>query len=126
MSENRVLRKICGPKRDELIVGRRKLHNEELHNLYSSPRTYNRIFKLSRMIWAGNLARMREKRNSYRILVGKPESMRSLGRSRCRWEDNIKIELREIGWSNMDWIDVDKDINKCRAPVFTAMSIRVS
>jgi hypothetical protein len=92
--ENRVLRRIFGPKRDEVTGGWRQLHNEELHNLYSSPS------KL-RMRWTGQ-----EKMNAYGILVGNPEGKRPLGGPRCRWVDNIKMDLREIGWDNMDWIDL--------------------
>jgi hypothetical protein len=77
------------------------------------------------MIWARNLARMRENRSSYRILVGNPESMRSLGKPSRRWEDNIKIGLKEIGWSDMDWIDVTEDKDQWRVHMFTAMNIRV-
>jgi hypothetical protein len=88
-----VLRRIFGPKRDEVIGGWRKLHNEELHNLYCSP---IRIIKSRRMRWAGHVSRMREKRNAYRILVGKPEGNRPLGRPR-RWrKENIKMDLRKI------------------------------
>jgi hypothetical protein len=76
--------------------GWRKLHNEELHNLYSSP-SIIRMIKSRRMGLAGQVARMGEKRNAYRILVGKPEGKRPLGRSRRRWVDNIKMDLREIG-----------------------------
>jgi hypothetical protein len=86
--ENRVLRKIFGPKRDEVIRGWRKLHNEELHNLYYSP-SIIRIIKSRRMRWAGHVERMGEKRNACRILVGKTEGKRPLGRPRRRWEDNI-------------------------------------
>jgi hypothetical protein len=89
--ENRVLRRIFGPKRDEITGGWRKLHNEELHNLYSSPDI--RMIKTRRMRWAGRVARMREKRNPYRILVGNPEGKRPLGRPRRRWVDNIKWML---------------------------------
>jgi hypothetical protein len=88
--ENRVLRKIFGPKRDEVIGGWRKLHNEELHNLYCSP-SIIRIIKKSRIRWAGHLARMGENMNAYRILVGNPEGKRPLGRPRR------KMDLREIG-----------------------------
>jgi hypothetical protein len=77
--ENRVLRRIFGPKRDGVTGVWRKLHNEELHNLYSSP-SIIRIMKSRRMRWAGRVARMREKRNVYRLLVGKPEGKRPLGR----------------------------------------------
>jgi hypothetical protein len=90
--ENRVLRRIFGPKRDEVIGGWGKLH-EKLHNLYSS-RSIIRMIKLRCIRWAGHVARMGEKRNAYRILVGKPEEKRPLGRPRRRWADNIKTDLR--------------------------------
>jgi hypothetical protein len=95
-SLDRVLRRIFGPKRDDETGGWIKLHNEELHNLYSSP-SIIRVIKSRRMRWAGHVARMEEKRNAYRILVEKPEGKRPLRRPRCRWVDNIKIYLREIG-----------------------------
>jgi hypothetical protein len=88
--ENRVLRRVFGPKRDEVTGEWRKLHNEELNNLYSSP-SIARVFKSRRMRWAGHVARMGEERGVHRVLVGKPEGMRPLGRSRRRWEDNIKM-----------------------------------
>jgi hypothetical protein len=74
--------------------------NEELHNLYSPP-SIIRMIKSRKMRWAGNVARMEEKRNIYSLLVGKPEGKRLLGRLRCRWVDNIKMDLREIGWDSM-------------------------
>jgi hypothetical protein len=98
--ENRVLRRIFGPKRDEVMRDWRKLNNEELHNLYSSPNII-RMIKSRRMGWTGHEARMGEKRNAYRILVGKPEGKRELGRRR-RWTNSIKIDLREIGWDGLD------------------------
>jgi hypothetical protein len=85
--------------------GLRKLHNEELHNLYSSPNII-RMTKSRRMRCTGHVARMGEKRNAYRILVGKPEGKRSLGRPRRRWVNNITIDLREIGWGGIGWIDL--------------------
>jgi hypothetical protein len=91
-----VLRRIFGPKRDRVTGGWRKLHNEELHNLYSSP-SIIRIIKLKRMRWAGHVTRMREKRNVYRLFVGKPEGKKPLGTPRRRWKDNIKMDLLEIG-----------------------------
>jgi hypothetical protein len=94
--ENRVLRRIFGPKRDEVTGGWRKLHNEELHNLYSSS-SIIRMIKSRRMRSAGHVARMWEKRNAYRILVGNPEGKSPLGIPRRRWVDNIKVDLREIG-----------------------------
>jgi hypothetical protein len=123
--ENRVLRRILGPKRDEVIGGWRELHNEELHNSYSSP-SIIRMIKSRRMRWAGHVARMGEKRNVYRILVGKPEGKRPLGRARRRWEDNIKMDLREIGWGGMDWIELAQDRNQWRALVNMVMNLRVA
>jgi hypothetical protein len=92
-----VLRGIFGPKRDEVTGEWRKLHNGELHNLYSSPDIIRQI-KSRRMRWAGHVARMGEGRNVCRVLVGKPEGKRPLERSRRRWEDVIKMDLREIVW----------------------------
>jgi hypothetical protein len=102
-----VLRRIFGPKRDEVTGGFRKLHNEELHNLYSSP-SLIRMIKSRKMRWAGHVARMRAKRNTYRILVGNSEGKRPLGRPRHRWVDNIKMDLREIGWDGMGWYELDR------------------
>jgi hypothetical protein len=102
--ENRVLRRIFGPKRDEVTGGWRRLHNEELHGLYSSP-SIIRVMKERRMRWAGHVACMGAVRGAYNILVGRPEGRRQLGRPRRRWEDNIKIVLREIGFVDVDWID---------------------
>jgi hypothetical protein len=93
MFENGVLRRIFGPKKDEMAGGWRKLHNEDLHKLYSSASTV-RMIKSRRMIWAGNVARMGEKRNIYKILVGKAEVKKPLGRPRRRWVDNIKTDLK--------------------------------
>jgi hypothetical protein len=93
--ENRVLR-IFGPKRGEVPGGWRKLHNEELHNLYSSP-SIIRMIKSRRMTRAGHVVFMRAKRNTYRILMGKPEGKRPIGRPRRRWVDDIKMDLKETG-----------------------------
>jgi hypothetical protein len=123
MLENRVLRGIFGPKRDEVTGDWRKLHNEQLHNLYSSPDII-RMIKSRRMRLAGHLARMGETRNAYRILVGKPEGKRPLGKPRLRWFDNIKIDLREIIWDGVDWIDLAQDRDKWRALVNTVMNLR--
>jgi hypothetical protein len=87
--ENRVLRRIFGPKRDEVTGGWRKVHNEELYGLYSSP-SIVRVMKTRRMRWAGPVVRMGEVRGAYNILVGRPEGRRPLGRPRRRWEDNFK------------------------------------
>jgi hypothetical protein len=117
-------RRIFGPKKDDVTGDWRKLHNEELHNLYSSPNIM-RMIKSRRMRWAGHVARMGATRNTYRILVGKPEEKRPLQRSRCRWVDNIKMELREIGWDGKDWIDLAQDRDQWRALVNTVMNLRV-
>jgi hypothetical protein len=150
--ENRVLRSIFGPKRDEVTGGWRKLHNEELHNLYSSP-SIIRMIKSKRMRWEGHVARMGEKRNPYRILVGKPEGKRPLGRPRLslshfttdsqsvclswcrapsgandqirRCVDNIKMDLRETGWDGRDWIDLAQDRGQWRALVIAVINLRV-
>jgi hypothetical protein len=100
------------------------LHNEELHDLYSSP-SIIRTIKSRRMRWAGHVARMGEKRNACRILVGKPEEKRALGRPRRRWVDNTKVDLREIGWDGMEWIDLAQNRDQWRALVNTAMNLRV-
>jgi hypothetical protein len=92
-----VLRRIFGPKRDEVTGEWEKLHSGELHNLYALPDIIRRI-KSRRIRWAGHVARMGEGRNVYRVLVGKPEGKRPLKRSRSRWEGGIKMDLREIGW----------------------------
>jgi hypothetical protein len=94
--ENRVLRRIFGPKRDEVTGERRKLHNGELHGLYASPDIIRQM-KSRRMRWAGHVARMWDGRNVYRVLVGKPEGKNPLERPRRRWEDGIKMDLRETG-----------------------------
>jgi hypothetical protein len=98
-----MLRKIFVPKRDEMTGEWRKLHNEELRDLYSSP-SIIRIVKSRRMRWAGHVARMGEKRNAYRLLVGKSEGKRPLGRPRRRWVDNIRMDLGEVEWSDVDLI----------------------
>jgi hypothetical protein len=95
----RVLRRIFGPKRGEATGEWRRLHNEELNGLYSSPNIIW-VIKSRRMRWAGHVARMGEKRGAYRILVGRPEGRRSLGRPRRRWEDNITMDLEEVGWGH--------------------------
>jgi hypothetical protein len=95
--ENRVLRRIFGPKREEVTGEWRRLHNEDLNDLYSLPNII-RIIKSRRMRWAGHVARMGKGRGAYRILVERPEGRRPLGRPRRRWEDNIIMDLQEVGW----------------------------
>ncbi|KAJ4439296.1 hypothetical protein ANN_07418 [Periplaneta americana] len=121
--ENKVLRKIFGAKRDEVTGEWRKLHNTELHALYSSPDIIRNI-KSRRLRWAGHVARMGESRNPYRVLVGRPEGQRPLGRPRRRWEGNIKMDLREVGCDGRDWIDLAQDRDRWRAYVRAAMSLR--
>jgi hypothetical protein len=99
--ENRLLRRIFGPKRDEVTGEWRKLHSEEHCNLYSSPDIIRQV-KSRRMRWAGHVARKGEERKVYKVLVGKPEGKRPLGRPRCRWEDGIRMDLREIGLGGVD------------------------
>jgi hypothetical protein len=120
--ENRVLR-IIRSKRD---VGGlwRKLHNNELHNLYSSPNIV-RVIKSRRLMWPGHVARMMEGRGVHKVMVRKPESNRALGRPRCRWEDNIKMDLREIGIDGANWIRLAQDRVQWRALVNTVMNLRV-
>jgi hypothetical protein len=122
--ENRVLRSIFGPKRDEVMGEWRKLHNEQLRYLYSSP-SIIRIIKSRRMRWAGHVARIGKKRNVYRLLVGKPEGKRPLGRPRRRWVDNIRMNLGEVGWGGVDWIGVAQDRNRWRAVVNSVLNLRV-
>jgi transcription termination factor 2 len=122
--ENRVLRRIFGPERDEVTGEWRKLHNEELNDLYSSP-TIVRVIKSRRMRWAGHVARMGEGRGVYRVLVGKREGKRLHGRPRRRWKDNIKADLQEVGCVSMDWIEPAKDRDRWRALVNAVMNLRV-
>jgi len=122
--ENRVLRRIFGPKRDEVTGQWRKLHNEELNNLYSSPNIV-RVIKSRRMRWAGHVARMGERRDLYRVLVGKPEGKRPPGSSRRRWEYNIKVDLQKVGCGAMDWIELAQDRDRWRPLVTAVMNLRV-
>ncbi|KAJ4433926.1 hypothetical protein ANN_16241 [Periplaneta americana] len=123
--ENRVLRKIFGAKRDEVTGEWRKLHNTELHALYSSPDIIRNI-KSRRLRWAGHVARMGESRNAYRVLVGRPEGKRPLGRPRRRWKYNIKMDLREVEYDGREWINFAQDREQWRAYVRAAMNLRVA
>ncbi|KAJ4445523.1 hypothetical protein ANN_12203 [Periplaneta americana] len=109
---------------DEVTGEWRKLHNAELHALYSSPDIIRNI-KSRRLRWAGHVACMGESRNAYRVLVGRPEGNRPLGRSRRRWEGNIKMDLREVGYDDRDWINLAQDRDQWRAYVRAAMNLRV-
>jgi hypothetical protein len=122
--ENRVLRRILRPKRDEVAGEWRKLHNDELHDSYSSPYII-RIIKARRMRLAGHVARMGENRNAYRLLVGKPDGRRPLGRPRRRWLDNIRMDLVEVGRGDVDCIGLAQDRDKWRALVNSVLNLRV-
>ena len=118
------MRRIFGPKRDGVRGEWRKLHNEELNDLYSSPNIV-RLIKSRRMRWAGHVARMEEGRGVFKVLVRKPEGKRPLRRPRCRWEDNIKMDLEEVGRGCGDWIELAQDRDRWRALVSTVMNFRV-
>ena len=102
----------------------RRLHNEELNDLYCSPNIV-RVIKWRRMWWTGHVARMGEERGVYRVLVGKPEGRRPLGRPRRRWVDNIRMDLQEVGCGNVDWIGLARDRDRWRTLVSTVMNLRV-
>jgi len=122
--ENMVLRRIFGPRRDEVTGEWKRLHNEELNDLYSSPNIV-RVIKSRRMRWAGHVSRMGEEMGVYRVLVGKPEGKRPLGRPRRRWVDNIRMDLQEVGYGYMDWIGLAQDRDRRRTLVSAVMNLRV-
>ena len=124
MFENMVWRRIFGPRMEEVTGEWRRLHNEELNDLYSSP-TMVRLIKSRRMRWAGNVAHMGEERGVYRFLLGKPEGKRPLGRPRRRWVDNIRMDLQEVGCVYMDWIGLAQDTDRWRTLVSAVMNLRV-
>ena len=119
-----VLRSIFGPRRDEVTGEWRRLHNEELNDLYSSPNIV-RVIKSRRMRWAGHVARMGEKREVYRVLVGKPEGKRPLGRPRHRWVVNIRMDIQEVRCGYVDWIGLAQDRDRWRTLVSAVMNLRV-
>ena len=102
----------------------RKLHNEELNDLYSLP-NIERVVKSGRMRWAGHVARMGEDRGVHRVLVGKPEGKRPLGIPRHRWENNIKMDLEEVGGDRGDWMELAQDRDRCGALMCTVGDFRV-
>ena len=124
MFENGVLGRIFWPKRDEVTGEWRKLHNEELKGLYSSPNIV-RVIKFRGMRWAGHVARMGEGRGVYRVLVRRPEEKRLLGRPRRRWEDNNRMDLQEVGLGYEDWIGLAQDRDRWRALVSAVRNLRV-
>ena len=124
MFENKVLRRIFGPRRDKVTGDWRRLHNEEINVLYSSPNIMQ-VIKSRRMRWAGHVACMGEERGVYRVLVRKPEEKRPLGRPRRRWLDNITMDLQEVGCGYMDWIGLAQDRDRWQTLVSTVMNLRV-
>ena len=124
MSENMLFRRIFGPRRDEVTREWRRLHNEDLNDLYSSPNV-ERVIKSRRMRLTGHVERMGEERGVYRVLVGKPEGRRPLGRPRRRWVDNIRMDVQEVGCWYMDRIGLAQDRDRWRTFVSAVMNLRV-
>jgi len=120
---NRVLRRTFGPRRNEVTEEWTKLHNEELNDLYSSPNIVH-VIKLRIMRWAEHVAHMGERRGVCRLLVGKPEGKRPLGRPRRRWEDNIKMDLQEVECGGMGWIELAQDRDRWQTLVNAVMNFR--
>ena len=119
-----MLRRIFGPKRDEETRKWRKLHNEELNDLYFSSNIVP-VIKSRRMGWAEHVARMGERRGLYSVLVGKPEGKRPLGKQRLRRKDNIEMNLRAVGCGGVDYIELAEDRDRWRALVTMVMNLRV-
>ena len=122
---NRVLRRIFGPERDEVTGEWRILHNEELNDLYSSL-SIIWVIKSRRVRWAWHVARMGERRGVYRVLLWKPEGKSPLESPWHRWEDNIKMDLQEVGCGGMDWIEPAQDTDRWRALVSAVMNLGVA
>jgi len=122
--ENMVLRRIFGSRRDEVTGEWRRLHNEELNDLYSSPNIVL-VIKPKRIRWAGHVARVGEERGVYRVLVGKQEGKRPLGRPRRRWVDNIRMDPQEVGCGCMDWIGLAQDRDRWRTLLSAVMNLQV-
>ena len=124
MFEKSVLRRTFVPKRVKVKREWRKLHDNELNDLYCSPNSV-RVIKLRRMRWTGHVASMGERRSAYKVLVGKPEGKRPLGRPRRRWESNIKMDLQEVGCGGVDWNELDQDRDRWRALLNVIKTLRV-
>ena len=122
--ENRVLRRIFGCKRDEVVGEWRKLHNEELNDLHSLP--IIRVIKSRRLKWAEHVALVGERRGAYRVLVGKPERKSQLRRHKHRWEDNIKMDLKKVVWECLEWIFLVQGRDRWRALLNAVMNFRVT
>ena len=122
--ENMVLRRIFGPRRDEVTGKWRRMHNEELNYLYPSPNIV-RVIKSRRMRWVGHVARMGEESGMHRVLVGKLEGKRPLGRPRRRWVDNLRMDLQEVSCGYMDWIGMAQDRDRWRMLVSAVMNLQV-
>ena len=124
VSQNMVFRRLFGPRRYEVTEEWRRLHSEELNDLYSSPNIV-RVMKWRRMGWVGHVARMGEERGAYRVLVGKPEGKRPVGRPRRRWVDNNRMDLQEVGCGYVDWIGLAQDRDRWRTVVSAVMNLWV-
>ena len=122
--ENMVLKRIFGPRRDEVTGEWRRLHNEELNDLYSSPKIVQ-VIKPRRMRWSGHVASMGEERGVYRVLVEKPEGKTPLGRPRRRWVDNIRMDLLDVECGYMEWTELAQDIDRWWRLVSAVMNHRV-
>jgi len=122
--ENRVLRRIFGPRRDEVTGEWRRLHNKELNDLYSSPNIVW-VIKSRRMRWAGNVAHMGEERGVYRVLLGKLDGRKQVGRPRHRWVDNIRMDVQEVGCGFMDWTGLAQDRDSWWTLVSAVMNLWV-